>query len=195
MPRTKEAFQEMRDERKDKILQTAAEVFVRKGLANTKINDLAEAAGMSQGLLYRYFGSREDVFIALIEQIAQETINLTQEALSQPVTPWEQLRWLTDQLLLNLRQPNLRHLAEQASALPGPGSERMHEMEKALFKTVHQLIVAGQAEGKVVQRNPDQLAMLYFSCLQGLSVTIDMFGESMQSHFPDAEALLNLLKP
>ena len=65
MPRTKEVSQQVRDISKQNILDKAAEVFTNKGLANTKVSDLAKAAGVSQGLLYWYFPSKEDVFVAL----------------------------------------------------------------------------------------------------------------------------------
>jgi AcrR family transcriptional regulator len=43
-------------------------VFAAKGLASTKIEDLAEAAGVSQGLLYRYFTDKEDVFLHFLSR-------------------------------------------------------------------------------------------------------------------------------
>ncbi len=99
MPRTGEVYQQIRDVRKEQILRSAAEVFARKGVASTRINDLAEAAGVSQGLLYRYFANKEEVFAALLERLVQETIRQVHSALEHPGTPWEQLHWLTGQLL------------------------------------------------------------------------------------------------
>ena len=54
MPRTKEAFRQIRDERKEKILNIAANVFATKGLANTKIEDLAQAAESAKGCFTEY---------------------------------------------------------------------------------------------------------------------------------------------
>ena len=67
MPRTEQAYQQIRDDRREFILRASARVFAEKGLSNTKISDLAEAAGISQGLLYRYYADKEAVFIAILE--------------------------------------------------------------------------------------------------------------------------------
>ena len=88
MPRTEEAFQQIRDESKRQILDAAVKVFAQKGLANTKISDLAEAAGVSQGLLYRYFTDKDDVFIALLERAINGVIQIAQTAIGQPGLRW-----------------------------------------------------------------------------------------------------------
>lgn len=47
------------DETRRGILEKSAGAFARRGYANTTINDLAEANGISRGLLYHYFSSKE----------------------------------------------------------------------------------------------------------------------------------------
>jgi len=196
VPRTGEAYQQIRDERREQILHTAAEVFARKGIASTRINDLAEAANISQGLLYRYFANREEVFAALLERVVQETIRQVHSALEYPGTPWEQLHWLTGQLLLGMyEQPNFIPLFSQVPALSGRVSGMLSELGTAFSTVLRQLIVAGQAAGQVVERDPEQLVLLYLCCLQGLAAGMTFYGENLVAHFPDADAVLQLFKP
>ena len=54
--------EELRIERKNKLLQAAAEVFSEKGYAGTTISDVAARAGMGKGTVYGYFPSKEDLF-------------------------------------------------------------------------------------------------------------------------------------
>src|SRR5690348_18195834 len=70
MPRKEEANQHIRDAQRAKILVAAREVFARKGLAAT-MADVATAAGVSQGLAYRYFANKEELIRTLVEQSVQ----------------------------------------------------------------------------------------------------------------------------
>ena len=49
------------------ILETALTVFASHGFLGTSIKDIAEAAGISQGLMYHYFASKEELLKATIE--------------------------------------------------------------------------------------------------------------------------------
>lgn len=58
------------DERKQEILDTAIRVFARKGYEKTSISDIAKEIGISQGLCYRYFTSKEAMYDAAIDEYA-----------------------------------------------------------------------------------------------------------------------------
>src|ERR1700722_17815337 len=70
MPRTEQAYEEMRDRANIRILEAARRVFARKGLGAT-VSDIAKEAGVSQGLAYRYFPSKEAIFPTLLRQMLQ----------------------------------------------------------------------------------------------------------------------------
>src|SRR5215469_4246660 len=94
MPRTEEANQRIRAERRAQILDAAAQVFAHKGLAGTRTADIAAACKMSEGLLFHYFASKEDIFTAVVEAALQASGNPVQAALQRPGSPLEKLRWL-----------------------------------------------------------------------------------------------------
>jgi AcrR family transcriptional regulator len=56
-----------KEERREDILRAATGVFVSKGYRPTSIDDLVEAAGISKGLFYVYFDSKQQAFIELVE--------------------------------------------------------------------------------------------------------------------------------
>ncbi|MDD3369087.1 MAG: TetR/AcrR family transcriptional regulator [Lachnospiraceae bacterium] len=58
------------DERKQEIVDAAIRVFARKGYEKTSISDIAKEIGISQGLCYRYFPSKEAVYDAGIDKYA-----------------------------------------------------------------------------------------------------------------------------
>jgi AcrR family transcriptional regulator len=56
------------EERRLQIMETALKVFADKGFKSASIKDIAEAAGISQGLMYHYFKNKEDLLAATIKQ-------------------------------------------------------------------------------------------------------------------------------
>ena len=53
---------EQREKRRQEILEMALDLFIRKGYAATKISDIAQNVGMSVGLLFHYFDSKEKLY-------------------------------------------------------------------------------------------------------------------------------------
>ncbi|MBI9074801.1 MAG: TetR/AcrR family transcriptional regulator [Desulfatibacillum sp.] len=66
--------EELRIERKNKLLQAAARVFSEKGYAGTTISDVAARAGMGKGTVYGYFSSKEELFFDLFFWYAREVM-------------------------------------------------------------------------------------------------------------------------
>lgn len=59
------------DERRQEILDGAMKLFSEKGYDRTSISDIATYLGISQGLCYRYFKSKEEIFESAIEEYAK----------------------------------------------------------------------------------------------------------------------------
>lgn len=53
-------------ERRNQLIEVALKLFAEKGMENTTIKDIAEAAGVAQGLLYHYYRSKDDLLWAII---------------------------------------------------------------------------------------------------------------------------------
>lgn len=51
------------------IMEAAYRVFSEKGFHSTRIEDIAKETGMAQGLFYRYFENKLDIFTQIIEEI------------------------------------------------------------------------------------------------------------------------------
>ena len=65
-PRTKAQFEEIRDSRKKQIMATALDLFSLEGYGHVSISRLAEATGISKGLMYNYFDSKEMLLQSLV---------------------------------------------------------------------------------------------------------------------------------
>jgi len=73
MPRTEKQFEEIREFRKAMIMDVALELFANEGYYPTSISKIASKAGISKGLMYNYFKSKE-VLITEILNIGIEKI-------------------------------------------------------------------------------------------------------------------------
>ncbi|MCK4677551.1 MAG: TetR/AcrR family transcriptional regulator [Bacteroidales bacterium] len=71
MPRTKNQYKEIRESKKTLILDTALELFANQGYYTTSISKIALKAGISKGLMYNYFESKEE----LIKEIVYKGID------------------------------------------------------------------------------------------------------------------------
>lgn len=63
---TKKTFDHLPEEKQRLILSTATEEFAQNGYERTNINVIAEKAGISVGSLYKYFTSKEDLFLKTV---------------------------------------------------------------------------------------------------------------------------------
>lgn len=53
---------------RQQLMTVAAEFFARRGLRGTTVDELARAAAISKGAFYRFFGSKEALFVALLDE-------------------------------------------------------------------------------------------------------------------------------
>ena len=93
MPRAKSAAPKWRrcpEDRPDQIIKAALEVFGECGLANARLQDIAERAGVSKGTIYLYFPNKEELFREMIRQTAVAAIERAEHAVVSG-TPSNQL--------------------------------------------------------------------------------------------------------
>ena len=69
--------------RRSEILAAAAKVFAGKGFDATRMEEIAAAAGLAKGTLYRYFASKDEVYEATVQQALDKLAVLTEERVRQ----------------------------------------------------------------------------------------------------------------
>lgn len=62
------------DERKASILRAAAAAFARTGFRDTSMEDVATEAGITRLIVYRHFGSKEDLYRAVLTEVSERLI-------------------------------------------------------------------------------------------------------------------------
>ncbi|MCO6480322.1 MAG: TetR/AcrR family transcriptional regulator [Phaeodactylibacter sp.] len=165
-PRTKEQFEEIRRKSIEAIKQAAMELFARNGYHSTSISQIAKEAGVSKGLLYNYFDSKE----ALLHDIIMEAVEMANEVmgniLSSDADAAEQLRMMTE-VTFGIIQKDLHYwklmtsLAFQTDALTG----LMPELRKMQEETI--MVIAGIFR-RLGAGEPEKEAFYYGAVLDGI---------------------------
>jgi len=82
----------MREATREKILLAAVALFAEKGLAATSTQDIAKQAGVSIGLMYHYYRTKEDMFNALVAQAIEEISTISS------INPTEMVQEIVDEM-------------------------------------------------------------------------------------------------
>jgi AcrR family transcriptional regulator len=66
MPRSKEQYEKIRKQKKQLIMDSALELFAENGFHATSMSQVAKKAGVSKGLAYNYFESKQEILDGII---------------------------------------------------------------------------------------------------------------------------------
>ncbi|EMS71828.1 TetR/AcrR family transcriptional regulator [Ruminiclostridium cellobioparum] len=93
MPRNKEKNEILTQSRKEDILRTAIKKFSEKGYNGVKVSDIAKELGISQGIIFWYFQTKENLFInAFMKEFREIKLATSKVIHSAALTPLEKLK-------------------------------------------------------------------------------------------------------
>jgi AcrR family transcriptional regulator len=103
MPRTSLTPRPLRSDarrNRERILAAAQEVFAEAG-RDVQMPDVARAAGVGVGTLYRHFPAKEDLVRALVQDKVEAVNEAARDALARQ-DPWEAIEWLVHEGATNM---------------------------------------------------------------------------------------------
>lgn len=175
LPRTKGQYEAMRTVTRNKIHSAAIKLFAKKGFAATNVLDIAEGAGISIGLMYRHYKTKEDLFNELVSYAATGLEKIAKKFQSDE-SPNELIRQFTLEILNDLEKDDafaeLLMLMNQSSTMEHPSLQiqYLNEQSEAMLNQTTRLIEKGQNLGQFKQGNASEMAFYYFATLQGLAM-------------------------
>ncbi len=96
----KPAFDNAEPARRRAVIETGIDEFSTYGFENANINVIAKKAGMSVGLMYKYFETKEDLFITCMD----EAISVMDNALNEIVATDGKLMDMLEQLIRTVQK-------------------------------------------------------------------------------------------
>lgn len=197
MPRVKEKFDAMRSAAKEKILAAGLQLFSHKGLAATSIQEIASLAGISVGLMYHYYKSKEELFSELVETAISLAAESTQARFEAHLSPAEKIKGFSNEVIGDIAQNDWMsqvYLLMIHYMLVVDSPEKASEIRKKGFAPLENLertIIEGQQLGEIRSGNPMEMATLFFAAIQGLAISKLTMGE--QFVLPNPDLLSGLL--
>ncbi|MCL1847031.1 MAG: TetR/AcrR family transcriptional regulator [Coriobacteriia bacterium] len=168
---------EQKEKRYWEILNAALDLFIRKGYAATKVSDIAQAVGMSTGLLFHYFESKEKLYTTLIEfgiQGPQQVMELDQ---SDPLAFFEEA---ARQVLLYVTIDSftakmfaLMSQAQYSDAIPDAAKSLVRGFN--IFEPTAALIRKGQQQGTIRAGDPLALALTFWMSIMGIAEALVVY--------------------
>lgn len=197
-PRSEEQNRIIRDERREELLIHAAYVFAKKGYAATKISDVSQSASLSPGLVYHYFESKEDMFIATLSQLIESTNRKFNQILELSCEPIEKIRILTRQNIDGSEIFIWRFFLQVCLAESVP--QKAHDLLEHNFfgiKYLKSIIEEGQKKEQFsTDMDANALTLAYWSIMQGFVFYRDLKVNDLEAEvfLPDVELILKILK-
>ena len=103
--------------RRAEILEAAASIFAANGFAGTQVQTIADKLGVGNGTLYRYFPTKEELFLAAVERGLAELTNTVEPLMTADLEPVETLQQIIKAYLRFFhRRPEMAELFIQERA-------------------------------------------------------------------------------
>ena len=176
---------EQKEKRRQEILYAGLNLFIQKGYTGTTIKDIASVVGMSVGLLFHYFASKEELYLELVSLGIEGPMNTVQPGDQEPMVFFES----TAELVLAYVKTEpffakmfvLMHQAYYSDDVPPSVKEKLAGFD--VYSPTAQIIKIGQQNGTIRKGDPLALAivamlvLMVLSTLRSLDPLYSLFGD------------------
>lgn len=160
------------EERKAQILEAAAIVVSQRGFADTRMDDIADEAGLSKGTLYLYFKNKEAIKIELMRRFFSTDTEALKALETAEGSAFERLMSYVDAGLARLSElSTLSTLLNEFYALATRHDEMREffsHMLASYRQSVRTIIQQGIDRGELRPTNADQVAVMFSALFEGL---------------------------
>ncbi len=185
--------EEQKSERRAQILAIALDQFVTKGFYGTSTRSIAKIAGISSGLMFHYFDSKESLYEELI-QIGCEKIHMNIDTIT--TSPLKLLHGMAEAFLQLIGQ---NHFSAKMFVLMGNAeyntqiSPKVNELlaQRNIFETTAAIIEKGQQLGELRAGNTKALSIAFLCSIQGIAEQIAL---NPEFPIPEPEWIVDTIK-
>lgn len=188
----KSTFEKISEDKRKKIFKVAISEFASKGYSATSINIIAEKAGISIGSMYSYFASKEDLFLAIVDQgfgLLETALKEVKAEEGEVFEIIERLFRITREYTINYPEMNQIYLDFSTQGLSSLSGKLSKQMESITAELYVDILKKAKERGTINPDIDERLASFYLDNLLVMfqfSLTSDYYKERMRIFIGDA---------
>jgi TetR/AcrR family transcriptional regulator, fatty acid metabolism regulator protein len=182
-------------DKRRQILDAAIRVFATRGFHACRVSDVADEAGVAYGLVYHYFGSKEEILNTLFTERWQIMLDAIAEIDRQQEVPARDKLYLVAGFIIDSyrHEPDLMKviIVEVTRAANSFGREHLAKIREA-YDMIGQIVEGAQREGVFKQEiSSDFAALMFYGAIEQLlsGWIFDVIPQS-EEDFEQAKALV-----
>ena len=181
MPRTREQFSEMKDERRSAILAAALPLFSLG--QKVTVDSISEKAKCSHGIVYHYFRNTDQILDILLK--SSTNVELKEKLFNSEGSSYEKIEHIIS-VLLNVSQKQFEKVCYLNIIIKDKDKNSLHFLLTKLVKE-------GQTAGSIVGGDAVQLVDSIFLLLKGVYLTF-LLEKHPDIKVPSSETVMQLLR-
>ena len=143
---------------RERIERKAMELFVAKGVAETTIRDIAEAANIAEGALYRHYRGKDELIVALFQRHYAAFAERLEALQASHRDTREKLRAMIDECARVFDTDPVRF--QFLLLVQHHSMRRLGESQPTPVEVVRRVLMDGMARGEIPKGDPDLAAAL-----------------------------------
>lgn len=158
---------------RDRFIEVARQLFARKGVENTTMNDIASASDRGRRTIYTYFKNKKDIYEAVVDSEIDKLIRSLQLIIAKPESAEEKLRQY-----VVVRMQTMYQIVERNGSLRAGFFRDLRKVERARKKIskremvlLRDILEEGVESGEFSIKDVTRMAVLLTSTIHGLDVT------------------------
>ncbi len=152
------------------MVDVARRLFAQHGKENVTMNDIAVASGKGRRTLYTYFGSKDEVYLAVIENELDLMVERLQEVLRLPISPEKKLE---EYVFVHFEA--VKEAITRNGSLRADFFRNIYEVEKARrpidikeIRMIREIMEEGAVKGVFRLQSTQWASMMFLYALKGL---------------------------
>lgn len=187
--------QDLKEQRREELLSISLDLFVRKGYSGTTVRDITNAAGISEGLLFHYFPTKQAIFEELID-ISNQSTGFVTEIFGTGLSPIQMFEAAGSAIFDNIVQDkqSLKFFLLVNQVITMESTPKEVRDKANIMQFIHasnKIIEEGQKAGEIRQGNPGTLSLAFWGAVHGIAEALAWYPEL---EAPDGRWLADILR-
>lgn len=158
---------------RDKFIEVARQLFARKGVENTTMNDIASASDKGRRTIYTYFKNKRDIYNAVVESESDKILMNLRLIVAKPISAEEKLREY-----IAVRFETMREIVTRNGSLKAGFFRDLRKVDRARkliskkeIAMLREILEEGMVQGEFRIKDLNHTSVIITHMIQGLDVT------------------------